>query len=83
MDSIDQLASQDDLTGSFIHQHAAQLFSFIGNSHEYTAKVCYWLASDLDTDYEGESAVDLMPPWSRELSAAENKRLWVRLKRKP
>jgi serine/threonine protein kinase len=77
MDQIDSLAIEDDLTGSFVHKHAAQLFSFIGDSDQYTAKVCYWLASNLDSDYEGECAYDLMPHWNRDLSLSENKRLYT------
>lgn len=77
MNSIDALATENGLIDSFIQQHAIQLFYFIGNGDEYTAKLCYWLASTLEPAYEGECTYDLVPNWNKVLSKDENKRLWT------
>lgn len=76
MNAIDDLANEDNLVGSFIHQHAIQLFDFINVNEEYIAKLCYYLASNLEPAYEGECAYSLMPEHDKTLTRAENTKIW-------
>jgi hypothetical protein len=76
---IDNLASEDNLTDSFVHQQAIKLFSFLGECDkslvtEYTAKLCYWISSHLETSYSGECLFSLLPPWNQTVSNTENKK---------
>jgi serine/threonine protein kinase len=60
---------------TFITNNAIKLFNFIGENDSYTAKLCYWIISTLDTDYEGECIYDLMPPIVKGMSLKESKKL--------
>lgn len=78
MHSIHFLAETDGLVSSYIHTKAVDLFSFLCKANssfdtEYTAKICYWLCSNLEPDYVGECAYDLIPACNSNLSLVENK----------
>jgi len=78
MDIINNIAKEEDLYESFIHEHAIKLFEFIKydyDDHDYIAKLCYYLISTLDPTYLEENVYNLLPNYNKNLSMSENNTL--------
>lgn len=84
MEYINDIAEEDELKGSFIYEKAIRLFEHYNptSNREYIAKVCYWLCSNLEPLYDGDSAFELTPIWDVKLSKEENKRIKRDVERK-
>lgn len=78
MNTIDKIAEDENLSDSFIHQHAIKLFNFVKDNyedHEYLGKLCYYLISNLDPTYMQENVYNLLPNYKKNLSRLENNNL--------
>lgn len=73
MYSIDELATQDKLTNSFLHKQALKLNNYIGMETDYNQTLHYWLASCLDSNYEGDIAPFFISPYDKTLTKEQNK----------
>lgn len=58
----------EDDSADFLQYHSKQLINFVNKNDTYTTKLCYWLISCLNADYEGDSVFNLVPLYDRYLT---------------